>query len=120
MTTNLRSSNAQRVGEWLARACRRIARLDKQFARWLTGCGLPDSLAVTLIWIIRITVIGVALYNSIFLASILAGVVLLMIVGPQADLSDDGAPKWRDGIDGHGLYCDEQRVDRVPDDRHIN
>ncbi len=81
---------------------------------WLVAQGLPAGLAKTILWVVKLAVLGVLLYSAFWLTLPLAFVILAAWVVRNADAdesSDDDEPQWRNGLDGYGLYRGEVRID---------
>jgi len=88
----------------LARLWSGFVRLDRNACGWLVAQGLPAGLAKTILWVVKLAVLGVLLYSAFWLA-------LLLVFADADESSDDDEPQWRNGLDGYGLYRGEVRID---------
>jgi hypothetical protein len=98
----------------LARLWSGFVRLDRKACGWLVAQGLPAGLAKTILWVVKLAVLGVLLYFAFWLALLLAfaAIAAWMVRNADADeSSDDDEPQWRNGLDGYGLYRGEVRID---------
>ena len=105
---------AERTGRMLARLWSGFVRLDRNACGWLVAQGLPAGLAKTILWVVKLAVLGALLYSAFWLALLLAfaGIAAWMVRNVDADeSSDDDEPQWRNGLDGYGLYRGEVRID---------
>jgi len=87
---------------------------EQRVAGWLVTRGVPAGAAMAVLWIVKLAVLGVLLYSALWLALLLALVILAawMVRNADADESSDGEePQWRNGLDGYGLYRGEIRID---------
>ena len=115
MTTNTHNGRwSHRLGRGAGRAWRGYLRREQRVAGWLVTRGVPASVATAVLWIVKPAVLGVLLYSAFWLALLLAvaGIAAWMVRNVDADeSSDDDEPKWRNGLDGYGLYRGEVRID---------
>jgi hypothetical protein len=107
-----RTSFAQRMGRMLGRAWRGFLRREEDARQWLTARGLPRGVAQALLLILRIAVLGMALYGAFWLAAVVIGIAVGVWNNQNADRSRMREEhEWRDGFEGYGLYCYDTRVD---------
>lgn len=115
MTTNTHNGRwNNRLGRGAGRAWRGYLHREHRAAGWLVACGVPAGATTTVLWIVKLAVLGVLLYSASWLALLLAFVLIAawMVRNVDADeSSDDDEPQWRNGLDGYGLYRGEVRID---------
>lgn len=95
---------AERAGRALGRMWRGSARMDRKACAWLTERGASAGAATSLLWIIKLAVIGVLLYTAFWLALLLAFAVTAAWLAQHANEDDENQPELRDGHSGVGLY----------------
>lgn len=77
MVTQVQSAGwGYRLGRAARCALRGYSHSEKQMAGWLASNGLPVTLALGVVWAIRLAVVGVLLYLAFWLAVVMAGLVL--------------------------------------------
>src|SRR5690606_37156214 len=109
----------ERAGRWLGRAWRGFVRQEGHAIRWLASQGLPAGVARLLLWIAKLTVLGVMLYAVFWVALLLIFALAVAWLARHADWdSDNPDPEWRNGPAGFGFYTyDGHRIDpHVQDD----
>ena len=115
MTTNTHNGRwSHRLGQGAGRAWRGYLRREQRVAGWLVTRGVPAGGATAVLWIVKLTVLGMLLYTVSWLVLLLAFAVIAawMVRNVDADeSSDDDEPQWRNGLDGYGLYRGEVRID---------
>lgn len=95
---------AERTGRMLARLWSGFVRLDRKACGWLVAQGLPAGLAKTILWVVKLAVLGVLLYSAFWLAVLLVFAAIAACVVRNADAddsSDDDEPQWRNRLDGY-------------------
>ncbi|AYH45943.1 DUF3742 family protein [Aromatoleum toluolicum] len=98
---------AERAGRTLGRMWRGIVRLDRKAHGLLIVQGWAPGVASAVLLVIKLVVLGVLAYASLWLAALLA---LLALAGwsvrdPAAwNAEDESKPEWREGHGGFGLY----------------
>ncbi|MFJ5440959.1 DUF3742 family protein [Pectobacterium sp. CHL-2024] len=120
MTMNSTSHNsiAERFGRWLGRGWRGYVRCEQQISCWFVDQGMPVRVAFALLWIAKLTLLGLLLYTAFWLALLLIFVVAAALMANAAGISDEPPkPEWRNGPAGFGLYTyDGFRIDPHIDD----
>ncbi len=113
MTTRQCNSTQERFGYRLGELWRGYRRGERRLAGHLTTrVGLPPVAALALIWIVRLAVLGAALY----VASGLAVVLLVVLCAAVAAGKGRSEPEpeeewqWRTGWYGYGLYHGETPI----------
>jgi hypothetical protein len=107
-----RTTNAERAGRWLGRAWRRFVRQEARAIRWLTDKGLPVGTVRVLLWIVKLAVLGVLLYATLWLVLLLALAVVTAWLLRNAGADEEKQPELRDGHSGIGVYDkDDWRID---------
>lgn len=105
---------AHRLGRGLARAWLGYVRQEQRAADWLIGRGVPQIGAQAIVWIVKLSVLGLLLYTAFWIALLLAFAALVAWMARNTDPVDwthHEEPKRRDGWDGYGLYRGAHRVD---------
>jgi hypothetical protein len=104
-----RKSIPERLGRWAGRAWRGYARREAGMLQWLQLKGVPVLLTKTVLWAVKLTVLGVLLYAVFWLTLIalfaIAGAWTLRNAPPPE------AGEWRRGDQGYGFYEDGVRTD---------
>ncbi|EPG2413627.1 DUF3742 family protein [Klebsiella pneumoniae] len=111
MTTTTRISTAERLGRVFGRGWRAYARGERRASNWLASKGMPGTGAIALVWAVKLTVLGMLLYATFWLALLL---VLFLVAGTLASNNlewDEPETEWRTGPAGFGLYRGDIRVD---------
>ncbi|WP_240472559.1 DUF3742 family protein [Pectobacterium brasiliense] len=120
MTMNSTSHNsiAERFGRWLGRGWGGYVRCEQQISCWFVDQGMPVRVAFALLWIAKLTLLGLLLYTAFWLALLLIFVVAAALMANSAGISDEPPkPEWRNGPAGFGLYTyDGFRIDPHIDD----
>ncbi|WP_338523984.1 DUF3742 family protein [Pseudomonas batumici] len=113
MTCYPKISKAERVGRWLGRAYRGLARQEQHLRLWLVAGGLPELGAKVIAWFMGLSVLVLLLSFSILLAGLVAGLFLIGRGVARSDLSYRTPDvEWRDGPSGYGMYTDDgYRID---------
>lgn len=105
---------AHRVGYRLGWFLRAYTRRETLIGRWLKMKGIPSVITITMIWIVKLLLLGALLYFTFWAALFYA---ILVFVGalqrwglifPETRKNDDG---WRHGASGYGDYSGDFRVD---------
>ena len=94
MKPSTQTTFAERTGRALGRMCRWVARLDRKACGWLAARGLPVALAKALLWVVKLSVLGVLLYAVFWLALLL--VFAVAAVWAVRD-SDHESEEWAVG-----------------------
>ena len=107
------SSTAEHAGAVIGRAWRRWQRQEHRLICWLVCKGVPATTAKTLLWIVKLAILGLLLYAASWVTMLLAFAVAAAWVARNAGgAGDSHQPEWRNGISGFGLYNqDGYRVD---------
>lgn len=105
MKRQARTSIPERLGRWTGRAWRGYVRREARLCAWLQGKGLPALLVNTLLWIVKLALIGTLLYVLFWvtLILILAIAAARGVMNAEPDPDEDHV-EWRDGLCGYGLY----------------
>ncbi|MFK1433923.1 DUF3742 family protein [Pseudomonas aeruginosa] len=103
---------AERAGRWLANRYRVFARQEERFVRWAIEKQLPLVIARGFIWLLRLAVVAALAYATFWLA-LVVGLLWFCALALQNGQGDEleEAPQWREGLDGHGLYRGDVRID---------
>ncbi|QPO22001.1 DUF3742 family protein [Pseudomonas sp. Y39-6] len=105
---------AHRAGYRLGRLLRASTRREALIVKWLAVKGVPSVVTATIIWTVKLLLLGALLYFTFWVALFYA---ILLFVGalqswglilPNAMKNDDG---WRNGASGYGDYSGDFRVD---------
>ncbi|WP_448111268.1 DUF3742 family protein [Pseudomonas lini] len=108
MTEKDQTTRAVRLGEWLGRCWKGYLRfLDRVFS-WLRRAGIPPTLARVFVWALQAVVIITLLYVTFWITLI---AIVVFVAGSGLLETDDEAPGWRDGPEGHGYYENGTRID---------
>ncbi len=103
-----------RLGRGLRRAGSGYLRYECQATGWLSGQCVPAALTTSLLWGVKLALLGAVLYVAFWLA-ILVAVVMLAAVWADQHLDLDWTadePEWKEGHSGFGLYDkSEWRID---------
>ncbi|WP_019844528.1 DUF3742 family protein [Dickeya zeae] len=121
MTMNSASHNsiAECFGRWLGKGWRVYARCEQQISGWFVEQGMPVKGAFALLWMTKLTLLGLLLYVAFWLATLLIFVVAAALMANAAGFVDEPPkPEWRNGPAGFGLYTyDDFRIDpHIEDD----
>ncbi|KXU38317.1 hypothetical protein AXE65_01760 [Ventosimonas gracilis] len=76
MNTTTRIRTAERFGRWLGRGWRGCVRGERRVSAWLVDKGAPVVVTATLVWVVKLAVLGVLLYVAFWIA-----LLLLFMVG---------------------------------------
>jgi len=116
MNTTTRISTAERFGHWLGRGWLGYVHVERRVAAWMVGKGVPEAVAVALVWVVKLAVLGVLLYVAFWVA-----LMLLFMMGAGRIAANGSAyaqNRWtqkdelRYGEAGFGLYASNgQRID---------
>lgn len=109
MKRQARTSIPERLGRWAGRAWRGYVRREARLCAWLQGKGLPVLLAKTLLWVVKLTLLGVLLYVVFWVTLILLLAIIAAWNVRNPPPSERG--EWRHGDEGHGFYEDGVRTD---------
>ena len=96
---------AERMGRALGRIWRGVLRRERKAGEWLTAKGLPPGIAQALPLLVKLAVLGVALYAAFWAALVLMGIVVVAWGwwNAEPDWTRE-EPEWREGHSGFGLY----------------
>jgi len=83
MNTTTRITTAERFGRWLGCGWRGYVRGVRRVSAWLVDKGAPVVVAATLVWVVKLAVLGVLLYVAFWIALLL----LFMVVAGWAAAS---------------------------------
>ena len=113
MNTTARISTAERLGRAFGRGWRAYARGERRTSSWLASKGVPVAGAVMLVWVTKLTALGILLYTTFWLALLLVCVMVAIWMARNTDLGEElPKPEWRNGPAGFGLYTyDGFRID---------
>jgi len=111
MNTTTRIRTAERFGRWLGRGWRGYVRGERRVSAVLVAKGVPVSVAVVLVWVVKLAVFGILLYVAFWVALLLVFAIAGAWVARNADW-DEPQPELRTGLLGFGLYHpDGSRID---------
>lgn len=105
---------AHRVGYRLGSLLRAYTRRETLIVKWLEVRGVPSAITATMIWIVKLLLLGALLYFTFWAALFYAILVFVGVlqsrglIFPDAMKNDDG---WRHGASGYGDYSGDFRVD---------
>ncbi|WP_238897643.1 DUF3742 family protein [Achromobacter xylosoxidans] len=117
MNTTARISTSERLGRSVGRGWRAYARGERHMSNWLASKGVPMAGATTLLWAVKLAVLGALLYFAFWLALLLVFIVMVARTAGAVPIEDDDEKaEWRMGWSGYGLYRGEMRVDPGQDD----
>ncbi|SFT72476.1 DUF3742 family protein [Paraburkholderia aspalathi] len=104
---------AHRLGRGAGRVWRWAARRDQQLTRTLMAHGVPARFASTMLWLVKLVVLGVLFYAAFWLALLVVFAIVAAWAARNTDWDHDHDDKaeWRSGWDGFGLYRGEVRID---------
>jgi len=71
MNTTTRISSAERLGRNFGRGWRACVRGERRVLNWLVSKGAPVAGASALLWVVKLTALGVLLYFAFWLALLL-------------------------------------------------
>lgn len=108
---------AERAGGVVGRMWRKGVRLDRSVCGWLITQSLPVGRAKAILWVVRLTVLGVLFYVASWLALFFLFAAAAVWAAQNTDWEEKQS-EWRNGMFGYGLYHpDGSRVDpHDPDD----
>lgn len=114
---NTATRTPERLGRIFGRGWRAYVSGERRASSWLVFKGVPRAGATALVWLVKLTALGVLLYVSFWLALLLAfAVMVTRAAGNLSHDDDDEKAEWRMGWSGYGLYRGEMRVDLGLDD----
>ena len=105
---------AHRAGYRLGKLLRTFTRRETLIVKSLAMKGVPSVVTATMIWIVKLLLLGVLLYFTLWAALFYATLVFFGalqsrgLVFPEAMKNDDGL---RHGTSGYGDYSGDFRVD---------
>ncbi|MBX6317209.1 MULTISPECIES: DUF3742 family protein [Pseudomonadota] len=104
---------AERAGRVFGRMWRAGARLDRKARGWLVARGLDAGVAASLLWAVKLIVLGVLLYAAFWLALLLVFAIVVTWVARNANWEDEDEDRteWRVGPAGYGQYRGDIRID---------
>ncbi|QVX40731.1 DUF3742 family protein (plasmid) [Ralstonia solanacearum] len=106
MKPNAQTTFWERAGRTSGRLWQDYARLDRRATNWLIAQGWARGVAKAVLWVAKLTVVGVLLYLLFWLTLLL----LFAVAAAWVVRNDDGSydeehqPEWRNGPAGYGLY----------------
>jgi len=89
MSTTTRITTAERLGRWLGRSWRGVVRGERRVAAWMVGKGAPVAAATALVWVVKLTVLGVLLYVAFWAALLLLFAIAAVQVLEQQYQKDE-------------------------------
>ncbi|HEJ2501001.1 DUF3742 family protein [Pseudomonas aeruginosa] len=89
MKHTARMTTAARLGRWLGGVWGGCPRAERRTHRWLMAQGLPAGGARVLIWVIKLSILGVLLYVAVWAALLLVAVVVAARMAEQTPEGDD-------------------------------
>ncbi|HGI9957939.1 DUF3742 family protein [Pseudomonas aeruginosa] len=75
MNTTTRTSTAERLGRALGRGWRAYARGERRVSNWLVSKGVPAAGATALVWLVKLSAVGLLLYVAFWFAVVLVAMV---------------------------------------------
>jgi hypothetical protein len=91
MSTITRISTAERLGRSFGRGWRAYARGERVVSNWLASKGMPVAGAAKLLWVVKLTALGLLLYIAFWFAGVLLGV---MVAGWAAAANTPDEEEW--------------------------
>jgi hypothetical protein len=91
MSTTTRISTAERLGRSFGRGWRAYARGERVVSNWLASKGMPVAGAAALLWVVKLTALGLLLYIAFWFAVVLLGV---MVAGWAAAANTPDEEEW--------------------------
>jgi len=110
MNRTTRISTAERFGRWLGQGWRGYVRGERQVSGWLVSRGISVAVAITLMWAVKLAVLGMLLYVAFWIALLVVFAVVAAWTARNADW-DEPEPEWRNDLAGYGLYQGNVRID---------
>ncbi|WP_460149034.1 DUF3742 family protein [Pseudomonas sp. S3_E10] len=112
------NSASMRLGTWLGRLCRDYLLFERRVLQLLGEKGLPRWLIKACGWVMTLSVLGIFLYMTFWIAVICFAVTLAVRWVLKAGFdSYEVRPEWKNGLSGYGLYRGGIRIDPgSPDD----
>ncbi len=106
------SRRAERAGRWLAGRYQALVRQEERFVRWATGKRLPPAMARGFTWLARLAMVATLAYAAFWLA-LMVGLIWFCAwaLHHGKGYEPEARPQWREGLDGHGLYRGDVRID---------
>jgi len=89
MNTVRRIRTAEHFGRWLGRGWRGCVRGERRVSAALVAKGVPIAVAAVLLWVVKLTVLGMLLYVAFWIAILVISVVAGMWAASQ-NHSDNG------------------------------
>jgi len=83
MSTTTRITTAERFGRWLGRGWLGYVHVERRVAAWMVGKGVPEAVAVALVWVVKLAVLGVLLYLAFWIAVFMVSIVVWIWVASQ-------------------------------------
>lgn len=103
---------AYRAGRLLGSVLNRYLKREARFASWIITKGVPRSITILALWVLKLSVAGLLVYVTYWIALIVGALVVLRVVGIEdgtsGSMSDD---EWRNGHAGYGRYVNGFFVD---------
>ncbi|NMZ34017.1 DUF3742 family protein [Pseudomonas proteolytica] len=105
---------AHRVGYRLGRFLRAYTRRETLIGRWLKMKGVPSVITITMIWIVKLLLLGALLYFVFWLGLLLIGFVVFgVLLRPEPDAADSVV-----GFDGDKLFPDHNTPQNSNDPKY--
>lgn len=73
MNTTTRISTAERLGRTFGRGWRAYARGERRASNWLVSKGVPAAVATALVWVVKLSVVGLLLYVAFLVRTRVVG-----------------------------------------------
>lgn len=117
-------SKARYVGQRLGRAWRGLVRQETRVTHWIVGHGMPWYIATSIVWIVKLAVLAILLYAAVWIAVVLAMVLIAAAGVRHAD--EEEQPKWlekdpddhREELFYHPISYNDDPDPRFYDPRH--
>lgn len=105
MTTDTHNGRwSHRLGRGAGLVWRGYLLHERRVVGWLVARGVPAGAATAVLWIVKLTVLGLLLYTASWLALLLIFAVVAAWLAWNVDSDDEDQPVWREGHGGFGLY----------------
>ncbi|URW83109.1 DUF3742 family protein [Alcaligenes sp. DN25] len=91
MNTTTRSSTAERLGRSVGRGWRSYVRGERRVSDWLVSKGVPALGAAALLWVVKLTALGLLFYVTFWFAVAVLGV---MVAGWAVAINPPDEEEW--------------------------